>query len=243
MLAGGGACALALLLGLAADAAAHGGLDLQVPASPEQSKLQALFHVFNALAIGTLLLVEVALVGLAWHFRASRRDRGPRGAGPTRAPAQARRRRAWQAAFVAGPSAVLMAATVLSLQALGGLTPFAAHHTPTIEVEALQWAWQVRYPDNTTDLNELWLMQGAPVVLNLTSQDVVHSFFVPEMGLRVDAVPGRVNQLGFTPERPGAFGGACAAYCGFGHPTMPIAVHVFAATDGAQPYGKPSGAP
>jgi cytochrome c oxidase subunit 2 len=98
-----------------------------------------------------------------------------------------------------------------------------------IEVNAHQWAWAARYagPDgkfNTGDdivvLNELVVPQGAPVIFQVTSTDVVHGFNVPNMRMKVDAIPGTVTRMWFQPKDTGVFEIVCAQHCGAGHYKM-----------------------
>lgn len=69
-----------------------------------------------------------------------------------------------------------------------------------------------------------------PQCLLITSADVIHSFSVPTLSLKCDAVPGRVNQITFTPDRLGVFVGYCRELCGAGHAYMPIVVEVVKST-------------
>jgi cytochrome c oxidase subunit 2 len=98
-----------------------------------------------------------------------------------------------------------------------------------IEVNAHQWAWAFRYagpdgkfdtPDDLVTLNEVVLPQGAPAIFQVGSTDVVHGFNVPEMRMKVDVVPGTINQMFFVPRLPGSYEIACAQHCGANHYKM-----------------------
>ncbi len=98
-----------------------------------------------------------------------------------------------------------------------------------IEVNAHQWAWTMRYagPDgkfNTRDdilgFNEVVVPQGRPIIFQLTSTDVIHSFNVPAMRVKIDTVPGTVNRMWFTPKETGTFEIGCAQHCGLNHYKM-----------------------
>jgi cytochrome c oxidase subunit 2 len=98
-----------------------------------------------------------------------------------------------------------------------------------IELNAHQWAWNARYPGpdgkfNTADdivvLNELVVPQGAPVIFQITSTDVIHGFNVPNMRMKVDAVPGTVTRMWFQPKETGVFEIICAQHCGANHYKM-----------------------
>jgi cytochrome c oxidase subunit 2 len=101
----------------------------------------------------------------------------------------------------------------------------------TIEVRGHQWWWHVRYLDERgrwdfVTANELRIPTGEPVVLRLSSADVIHSFWVPALAGKRDLVPGRVNRLILRADQPGVFRGQCAEYCGGAHALM--AMHVVA---------------
>jgi len=98
-----------------------------------------------------------------------------------------------------------------------------------IEVNAHQWAWDARYagPDgkfNTVDdivtLNDIRVPVGKPVVIELASTDVIHSFSLPNFRVKQDAVPGTINRLWFTAKETGVFDIACAQHCGVAHYKM-----------------------
>lgn len=93
-----------------------------------------------------------------------------------------------------------------------------------IHVEGEQWWWRVIYqhPDGTTteSANELRFPVGQPVELTLTSADVIHSFWLPAYGGKVDMIPGRTNTLRFVPTHAGVTRGQCAEYCGGAHALM-----------------------
>lgn len=89
-----------------------------------------------------------------------------------------------------------------------------------IRVTGEKWKWNFLYPDGTTTLNELHVPPGRPVKLVLTSKDVLHSFFVPEFRVKMDAVPNRYTTLWFTATSPGKKQVFCTEYCGTGHSDM-----------------------
>ncbi len=123
-------------------------------------------------------------------------------------------------------SALLAYTTVRGLQLqqpdAGGLV---------IEVSGVQWWWEVRYRDSATGrevvgANEVRVPVGRPVTLGLTTGDVIHSFWVPALGGKVDMIPGRVNQLRVQVAEAGVHRGVCAEFCGDQHAKM--ALHVVA---------------
>jgi len=101
-----------------------------------------------------------------------------------------------------------------------------------IEVTGHQWWWQVRYPEQGIELrDELHIPAGQPVDLHLTSNDVIHSFWVPRLAGKLDMLPGRTNVLRLQADEPGTYHGQCAEFCGVGHAHMKFTVHAHAAED------------
>ena len=105
-----------------------------------------------------------------------------------------------------------------------------------IEVVGHQWWWRVRYLDSAgahdfETANEIRIPAGRPVELVLSSADVLHSFWVPNLAGKLDMVPGRVNRLRLQADRAGIYRGQCAEYCGGAHALM--ALHVVAEDPGA----------
>jgi len=83
-----------------------------------------------------------------------------------------------------------------------------------------QWMWKTQHPTGQREINELHLPLGQPVRLTMTSEDVIHSFFVPAFRAKADVVPGRYTTMWFTPTKTGRFHLFCAEYCGAEHSRM-----------------------
>lgn len=117
----------------------------------------------------------------------------------------------------------------------------------TVKVTGKQWFWSYSYPDSKFEFDSLMLQDkelkaGQPRLLAVdndmvvpvnkvvrvivTGADVIHSFSVPSFGIKIDAVPGRINETWFKAEREGMYYGQCSQLCGRDHAFMPIAVHV-----------------
>jgi cytochrome c oxidase subunit 2 len=91
---------------------------------------------------------------------------------------------------------------------------------PEITVTGRQWMWDVRYADGRREFNTVHVRQGSAVRVVLSSEDVIHSFFVPAFRLKQDAVPGRIVSTWFNPTRAGRYPIFCAQYCGTAHAQM-----------------------
>ena len=94
----------------------------------------------------------------------------------------------------------------------------------TVQAHAVQWAWRFGHPDGTGGRIEtegtLHIPAGQPVDVVVTSADVIHSFWVPRLAGKIDAIPGRPNRLRIEAQAPGTYDGLCAEFCGLGHASM-----------------------
>lgn len=89
-----------------------------------------------------------------------------------------------------------------------------------ISVVGKQWMWKVQHGNGAREINSLHVPAGQPVRLQITSQDVIHSFYIPALRLKRDAVPGMYNQVSFTATRTGEYRLFCAEFCGLDHSRM-----------------------
>nr|YP_009093732.1 cytochrome c oxidase subunit II [Hemiodoecus leai]AIS38305.1 cytochrome c oxidase subunit II [Hemiodoecus leai] len=116
----------------------------------------------------------------------------------------------------------------------------------TMKIIGHQWYWSYEYPDfhnkemnsymklisdsNPTDFrllevnNQIMVPYQIPIRLIVTSEDVLHSWTVPSLGIKIDAIPGRLNQMGLSMARPGLYYGQCSEICGINHSFMPICI-------------------
>jgi len=83
-----------------------------------------------------------------------------------------------------------------------------------------QWMWKIQHPEGNREINELHVPLGRPVKLTLTSEDVIHSFFLPAFRIKTDVLPGRYSTLWFQADRTGEFHLFCTQYCGAEHSRM-----------------------
>jgi len=90
-----------------------------------------------------------------------------------------------------------------------------------IEAHASRWQWSFTYPDGRTMPEEvLHMPAGQPVDFIITAEDVIHSFWIPRLGGKIDAIPGHTNIIRLEADEPGIYWGQCAEYCGEGHDIM-----------------------
>ncbi|MBS3803823.1 MAG: cytochrome c oxidase subunit II [Oleiphilaceae bacterium] len=103
--------------------------------------------------------------------------------------------------------------------------PLADEEAVRIEVIGHQWWWEVNYPDTNISLRDtLHMPAGVPVDLHVTSADVIHSFWVPRLGGKIDMIPGHTNVLRLRADKPGTYRGLCAEFCGLVHAGMVFTV-------------------
>ena len=198
--------------------ACSGDLATLQPEGPAAGAVARLWWIMLAgsavlfLAVGAVLLV--AWIAPAWL-----------------GPSPARRLVLWGGLVM--PSVVLVA-LVTTAFALGEALLMRSDREPLrIEAAARMWSWEFRYPENEggTTENVLHIPAGRDVEFVVTSADVIHSFWVPRLGGKIDAIPGHVNRIRLRADRPGRYGGVCAEFCGEGHPAMRFTVEAHAADD------------
>jgi len=173
--------------------------------------------------IGVLVFVILAIALIRFRERP----------GDTALPRQVRGHTLLEIAWTIGPALVLLIIAIPTIQIIfrtqTAATPPDALH---VTVRGWQWWWEFRYPDlGVVTANELHLPAGRPVVLRLEGPDVIHSFWVPQLGGKRDVTPGRLNRITLTPDTPGEYWGQCAEFCGASHANMGMRVFVRTAAD------------
>jgi cytochrome c oxidase subunit II len=194
-------------------------LDAQGPAA---RTLSDMFWIFVAV-LGTVWVLT--MMALLLSFR-RRRDSD---ADPLATEPATERRMTVAVSIGVGLTLV----TVLALTGLsyGGQKALFSHKDGalTLLVTGRQWWWQVTYEDSQpsrvfTTANEIHIPVGEPVLIKLESSDVIHSFWIPNLTGKMDAIPGRQNQIQIQADRPGVYRGQCAEFCGFQHAHMGMLV-------------------
>ncbi len=152
-------------------------------------------------------------------------------------------------AWTLGPALILLMITIPTVRTIFRSQPAVAPAAALkIKVTAYQWWWEFQYPDGLKTANELHIPNNWPIQLELQSGDIIHSFWVPQLGGKRDVVPGQINQLTFIANTVGEYPGQCAEFCGLSHANMRFRVFVdsaadFAAWDKAQLAGPASAPP
>lgn len=124
------------------------------------------------------------------------------------------------------PLIVLAVLFAWTLETLVETAPGSEDPELTIEVTGRQWFWDVRYPgaEEAITANEIHVPVGVPVEIEVRTEDVLHSFWVPRLNRKIDLVPGEVNRITFTASERGVYRGQCAEYCGTQHGNMAFLV-------------------
>lgn len=171
------------------------------------------------LSFGTVVLIVLTAL---WLYAFKPRE-------ISRSPVQERRiARRW----ILGGGIVLPVTSIIALLAFGvpaGQRMLAiGEPAEVIEVIGHQWWFEVRYPDaeggEVVTANHLVMPVGEPVDFHVTGADVIHAFWIPRLGGKVDMIPGRVNRIRLEADFPAVFGAQCAEFCGVGHAHMHLFV-------------------
>jgi cytochrome c oxidase subunit II len=134
------------------------------------------------------------------------------------------------------PAVVLLIVFVVSLSTLTGIAyqPGAVTNDPPVNVKVIghQWWWEFDYPDQKIlTAGELHVPVNTVINLDIESADVIHSFWVPQLGGKTDAIPGHVNKTWFRATQPGLYTGQCSEFCGIEHGLMRFVVVVDSQAD------------
>lgn len=216
-------------------------IDFQEAASP----LMAELHNFHNL----LLIICTLIVGFVFFLIVYVLIRFNAKSNPV--PAKFTHNTAIEIVWTVIPIIILVIIAIPSFRILK-----IAEHTPpadlTIKVVGSQWYWSYIYPDENIEFdsymiqdadlkpgqlrllevdNRIVIPQGATIKFLITAADVIHSFAVPSLGLKTDAVPGRTNEAWAKIDKKGVYYGQCSELCGVNHGFMPIAIEVVSKED------------
>lgn len=206
--------------------AGNGGLAPPSPASPTAGHIRDVYWLILGVTGGIFLLVSVTLVLFMVRYRSRGRPReveGPQVRGHTNL----------ELAWTAGPVVILaiIAGFVFwQVSEIGGAPGSSAATGPPaseqIRVEGRQYYWEYIYPNGAVSVDMLRLPNQRGVRLQIVSEDVAHSWWVPALAGKLDAIPGKTNYLSFRPAKLGTFRGQCAEFCGLYHAEMLTPVEV-----------------
>ncbi len=202
------------------------------PVAPESKNAEAIrdSYVFLSIfALAIFLLVQGLLLWFVLRFRRQRRGRFEDGAqihGSTRL----------ELAWTVAPVLVLVAIAAFVFAKLPAITdvPEAeAGQQLEIKVSGRQFFWQYEYPNGVIAIDRMRAPAGVPVSLEITAPDgdVIHSWWIPALAGKVDAIPGTVTESWFEVDDPGVYTGQCAELCGLAHAQMLASVEILSVDD------------
>ncbi len=206
-------------LPLAGCAGVQSALD---PAGDEAATIGDIWH----LMLGVCgFMFALTMLFLAWAIVRGRRAREA-DAEARHEPALSLALHGWIALVVAGLAVLAIASFLVDRRLLAPATDVLR-----VRVTGMQWWWRVEYPSDDpgrtlVTANELHLPVDRTSEIELRTEDVIHSLWIPNLAGKLDLVPGRVNTLRVTPRRIGGFRGQCAEFCGLDHAWMALDVRV-----------------
>jgi cytochrome c oxidase subunit 2 len=197
-------------------AAANGGFTPEFAHSPNAERINTAYYLILGFTGAIFVLVEAALVVFIWKYRSRGRPRTAEGAqvhGNTRL----------ELIWTVIPVVILAAIGIFVFYELPGISDVpeaSAGDRVNITVEGHQFYWQFDYPNGAQSIADLHVPVGKVVYLTIVSPDVNHSWWVPQLGGKTDAIPGQTNHTWFKADRAGTYIGQCAEFCGTFHEAM-----------------------
>ncbi|MEO6814010.1 MAG: cytochrome c oxidase subunit II [Ginsengibacter sp.] len=188
------------------------------PASQQADQINRLFNYFNVAAGLMLLLVIFLIIFICIKFRQKKDD--------TDEPLQTARNNKLETAMIGGPVLLLAFFFYQTITVMKAVSPSVPkERQPDIVITGHQWWWEINYPGaNVVAANEVHLPVGKRLLMQMRSADVIHDWWVPELGNKMDLIPNHPNYLWLDINKPGKYIGACSEFCGAQHAWMRINV-------------------
>ena len=194
------------------------------PDSSAADDIQGLYKLIFWMAAVVFIGVQALIVYTALRFK--------RRPNVTERPPQVHGNRTLEIAWTIIPALILLVILIPTIQTMYETDAEAREGDIVIDVYGKQWWWEVHYPglaangEPLVTANELILPVGQEAIVRLHSNNVIHSFWVPQLAGKMDVIPGHENRLSFTPETTGDFYGECAEFCGISHAWMRFEIDV-----------------
>jgi len=186
------------------------------PSSPQARKIVGLDYGFIAAASLVLLLVVGLTLFITIRYRFKKDDTEPN---------QITGNRRLEILMVGIPLLLVIGFFFWSLNTMSAILPEHGNHKPDVIITGHQWWWQATYPGTSINTaNEIHLPVGKKILMQLEAADVIHDWWVPSLGGKMDMIPGMHNFLWVTIDKPGIYEGACSEFCGQQHAWMRIRV-------------------
>ena len=183
---------------------------------PKGSRANSINHLqvpvfWIAAAVGILVFAAVAYVMVRYREKPGEEDR---------VPPQLHGNTKLEVGWTILPALLLVGVAVPTVNTVIRLADTPKDRID-IDVIGQQWWWEYQYRGtNVVTANEMVIPVGKPVLLHITSRDVIHSYWIPALNGKKDAVPGRTSPLVFEADKPGEFWGQCTEFCGLSHANM-----------------------
>ena len=217
---------LVLAAALALAAVAHAGNGGFAPETPHSPNAQRINDSYKWIALFTALIFVVVEASLLWFVVRYRRRRRPRTAEGPQIHGATRLELIWTAV----PVLILVAIAAFVFYKLPGIedVPEAKAEGGPLEirVDAHQFYWQFTYPNGAVSIDELRAPVNRTVRVDIRSHDVDHSWWIPELGGKFDAIPGQRTHTWFKADETGTYVGKCGEFCGVFHAAMEAEVKV-----------------
>jgi cytochrome c oxidase subunit 2 len=183
--------------------------------NPQSPQARAIFHL-AIVVIVVMAVIFAVVVGIVMYALL----RFPRWREGERDPEQGEGNKTIEIVWTAIPLAIVVTLFVLSARTMGISDP-PPPPEPDIVVIGHQWWWEARYTNSGAVVaNEIHIPVGKPVALRLDAVDVLHEFWVPELGRKLTTVPGHPNHLWIQSDKPATYQGFCTEFCGTQHAWM-----------------------
>jgi cytochrome c oxidase subunit II len=186
------------------------------PASPLSLEIARFFNGMFVLSCAIFAIVTFLVVYALIRYRARTSNAD--------APDQSHGHRGLEIIWTVLPLLTIAVIFVFTVRVMYSTQPNFVPQPPDLRIAGRQWWWQVRYPNGAYTANEIHIPTGKLLSVWLEDADVVHDFWVPQLGPKIDVVPGRLNAIWLRADRAGRYLGACSEYCGRQHAWMLIRV-------------------
>lgn len=198
-------------------------------AGPQAAHIEWLWWLMFWVCTIVFVLVMGALAGALMRSRRRRENNRESDAAAPLSPETHRQMTRWVGGAIATTVLILFVLLVASVGTGRAVASLSAASAPVIKVTGHQWWWEVEYSDpksadSVTTANEIHIPTGKPVLFQLASNDVIHSFWVPNLHGKRDLIPGHPSQIWLQADHPGVYRGFCAEFCGHQHAHMSLLV-------------------
>lgn len=196
-----------------------------VPASPVASREAGFFRLLLGMSAVVFVIVEGLLIYNVTHHAKERHEEI--------VPPQRYRQYVVEALYTGIPVVLVVIIFVITMRTMSAVAaPPPQPGDLNLRIVGHRWWWEYDYPDlNIKTANELHIPVNTNVQIDLESMDVIHSFYVPQLSGKTDAIPGLTNHMWLRGDTVGQYHGQCSEYCGENHANMRITVYVDSQAD------------